>query len=147
MKFYLQRNQFRSDGVFGEILNEKFEFVAVTLEHSYTAANDPKMINGEYKCVRGMHALKSFFDDKGDQIKPSFETFEIENVPGHKDILFHVGNYEDDSEGCVLIGQQIGHKIDNGLMIMNSKKAFESFMKLLEGVDSFDLIVSDCKSN
>jgi hypothetical protein len=70
-----------------------------------------------------------------------FDTFEITDVPLHNNILFHPGNYNDDSEGCVLLGKAYGMKLNGGKMIVNSRNAFDHFMYLQEGVDSFVLIV------
>jgi hypothetical protein len=68
-------------------------------------------------------------------------TFEVEDVPDFMGqpvdgILIHIGNYNQDSIGCILLGEA---QTDN--MITNSKEAFTQFMSTLEGIDSFQLIV------
>lgn len=139
----LQRTDVRDDGVFGMLLDQRGNFICCTLEHAYKD-NIPKVIEGTYECVRGMHRLKSFFDKDGKQIRPDFETFMVSKVPNRVNILFHVGNYEEDSDGCVLLGSAIGWKLDKkGKMLMASGKAFENFMALLSGLDTFTLIVKD----
>lgn len=119
------------------------EKVAETLEHAYPDEADnmcnyqPKLQAGEYKCVRGTHQLS------GNSSK--FETFEITGVSGHSGILFHVGNFNKDSDGCVLIGDKTikaCSAANSTLMVTNSKVAFAKLMKLLENVDSFTLIVA-----
>jgi hypothetical protein len=70
-----------------------------------------------------------------------FETFEVMNVPGHWGILFHVGNYNEDSEGCILVGEGLGRRYKNGVMLTNSKKAFAKLMALLKDVEQFTLLV------
>lgn len=121
-------------GVFGNLWNEHMELIAVTLEHAYPVdsvvkAWAAKIPDGKYTCVRGAHVIGA--------ITEYFETFEITGVPGHSGLLFHWGNWNKDSEGCVLLG---GRKIDS--MIVDSRKVFASFMKMLEGVDTFELTVS-----
>src|SRR6266404_2420272 len=101
MKLTLERTDYLEHGIYGRLLNDKNDVICSTLEHAYDTNLSlmpyaPKMHSGEYKCVRGQHRLASMND--------SFTTFEITNVPDHTDILFHKGNYNKDSEGCVLLG-------------------------------------------
>lgn len=138
MDLKLVRNEFRSDGIFGTLYDQNGHFFCVTLEHAYTTSVDsesfaPKIPAGTYTCVRGMHRLEHMDHD--------FETFEITNVPGHNDILFHVGNYNRDSSGCVLLGGIINDlSLDHS--ITSSKDTFDKFMQLQNGVNSFNLVVA-----
>lgn len=120
----LRRKEWKSDGIFSELCAGD-EVLFQTLEHSYDCK--PKIPNGTYTCVRGMHALSS---------GPPFVTFEITGVDGHKGLLFHCGNANRDSEGCVLVGME-----RSGDMILKSREAFANFMHMLEGVKSFQLTV------
>lgn len=125
MNLTLTRKSFELYGVFGELSDEDGNVVAVTLEHSFS--NSPKLPVGTYECVRGEHKLHN--------LNP-FTTFEITEVPGHTGILFHKGNWNNDSEGCVLLGSRIGIGC-----ILESSAAFNKFMELQQGVDSFLLVV------
>ena len=130
MNLMLSRNQTGKDGVFGELTAETGMHVAVTLEHAFQddrGGYGPKLLPGTYTCVRGTHQLK-----RG----PAFETFEITGVPSHSGILFHCGNCNDDSEGCVLLGKEIWHE-----MITKSRETFATFMALQAGADEFLLVV------
>lgn len=49
---------------------------------------------------------------------------EIGNVPGRSAILFHVGNTESDSEGCILVGDTRGVN-----SIGNSRKGYQEFYR------------------
>lgn len=126
MNLALTRKQFLDTGIFGELRDEKGGLVAVTLEHSYSCV--PKIPPGTFTCKRGMHRLESMNQD--------FETFEIMDVPGHSNILFHFGNVNGDSAGCVLLGEEVWHE-----MITKSRITFAAFMALQAGVDSFELLV------
>lgn len=128
MNLTLTRKEYSGDGIFGELNGESGELIAATLEHSYECR--PKLGAGTYLCRRGLHRLHP--DAK------EFETFEVTEVPGHKGILFHRGNTEGDSAGCVLLGLR-----RDGSMIVGSKLAFEAFMKLQAGVEEFRLLVVD----
>ena len=127
MNLKLVRKDCQSDGIFGELLNEAGEKLFVTLEHSFECK--PKIPDGLYTCRLGKHRLHGMTED--------FETFEIVRVPGHTGLLFHWGNFNHDSDGCVLIGaDRIGD------MITRSRESFSEFMQMLSGVDEFQLKVS-----
>ena len=137
MTFTLRRLESRKDGIFGELLDEEGDEIAVTLEHAYENGDGSyfaKIPAGQYSCKRGLHQLLHM-------VSP-FETFQVCDVPGHNDILFHVGNRNDDSEGCVLLGTETT-QIGDAQIITGSKLAFQRFMKLLAAVNRFDLVVQD----
>jgi hypothetical protein len=133
MNLTLTRLQFREDGIFSRLDQEGGAPFCVTLEHSFGLK--PKIPAGSYACVRGTHSLPDAVHFHG-----LFETFEITEVPGHTGLLFHPGNFQSDSEGCVLLGEEIvaGR---TGQMITNSDATFERFMALQEGVQTFQLTV------
>lgn len=116
--------------------SEDGNLILQTLEHSYEFRPDstsvstsyfPKIPSGTYLCVRGEHQLEG--------MAQPFETFEVTNVPGHTNILIHPGNFNKDSEGCILIGLSR----DGDKDILQSRAAFEAFMDFQKGVDSFTL--------
>lgn len=134
MNLRLKRTDFRKDGVFGQLFREDTgQQIAVTLEHAYRNDDDSyisKLPNGVYECVRGSHRLHN--------MRQPFITFEVEDVRGHDNILFHVGNFNDDSEGCVLVGHGYG---GDPRMIYESRRTFSTFMNLQYGIDKFTLLV------
>lgn len=83
---------------------------------------------GEYRCKR-FHGVK--YKD----------TFEIV-VKGHTALLFHAGNIEEDSLGCVLLGSARG-KLGKDRAVLNSGATFKKFMEKLKDVDEFTLTVID----
>ena len=132
LSFLLKRDDFSPKGVFGMLSNLEETFECYTLEHAYGDPNSsdwlPVIPPGVYKCERGLHKLDGM-------IKP-FTTYEITDVKGHSGLLFHAGNTENDSHGCVLLGLE--RKDD---MILHSRAAFTAFMNVLEGVEHFELRV------
>jgi len=66
------------------------------------------------------------------------ETYEIACVPNRTRILFHVGNTEDDTEGCILLGDKAGFLStrDGGkkLAVLKSRSAFAMFMENMDGL-------------
>lgn len=137
MDMVLRRLSPRQDGILGELQSDDItSFKCATLEHAYTDEQGswlPKVTEGFYKCVRGLHSLKGS--------PHPFETFEIVGVSGHKGILFHVGNFNNDSDGCVLLGERIAIPEHGTLMIGDSKKTFERFMLVQQGRETFNLTV------
>ena len=86
-------------------------------------------------------------------ISPHFgETFEVCGVKGRTHILFHSGNTEEDTEGCILVGNRFGvlsvvdedtKKTTSKIAVLNSRAAFSQFMDYFEGVDEWLLGVSE----
>lgn len=126
MTLNLKRTEFSDDGVFGELSDESGKILFYTLEHSY--GGQAKLDTGAHKCLLGAHRLHGMTSD--------FQTYEITGVLGHAGILFHWGNFNKDSDGCVLLGQS-----RVGKMVTSSKDAFAAFMALTDEAQSFELIV------
>lgn len=133
MDLKLSRVEFRPDGIFGLLYNSMGVKIASTLEHSCLSGVTwfAKVPPGSYSCVRGTHRLHDGVP---------FETFEVAGVKGHTGILFHPGNWNRDSDGCILLGRDFG-RIGDIKMIVDSREAFAAFMKLQAGVDRFSLSV------
>lgn len=76
-------------------------------------------------------------------VSPKFgETFWLQEVPGRSEILFHKGNIDDDSHGCIIVGEQYNYvKGEDG--VTASAEGFAEFMRLQEGVDEFWLTIRD----
>lgn len=136
MDMQLTTDMWRSDGIFGTLKSKDASFSCLTLEHSYE--NDdktfgPKLPAGVYKCVRGTHTLHNGI---------SLECFELQNVPGHTGMLIHPGNYNDNSDGCILVGRALGWKLGGQIrMITYSDQTFKELMQLQDGQNEFQLTV------
>jgi hypothetical protein len=74
---------------------------------------------------------------------PKFgETFWLQDVPGRSEILFHKGNIDDDSRGCILVGEQFNPvRGEDG--ITASREGFAEFMRLLDGKNEFTIEIKD----
>lgn len=125
------------DGAFGMLTLDGIP-VAVTCERTYPVAESapegPQFVKippGEYTCRRTMFH------------KGGYETFEITGVVGHSRLLFHCGNRETDSEGCVLLGLRYG-LFSGAPAVIESVRAFTSWMLSLRGVERFSLTVKQC---
>ncbi len=137
MDLILTRHTFKEEGIFGDLSDNLFFSVfAVTLEHAYedfgTSMTSylPKIPAGVYTCER----YKS--------PKHGYDVFRLLDVPGSDYDEIHIGNYNSDSDGCILIGSRIISP-DDPVAITGSKIAFTKFMLLQVGIDRFTLTVRD----
>lgn len=138
-KRILSRHDFRADGIFGYLEDENGNFLFFTLEHAYPDTNQaflPKIAEGIYQCAKGKHTLEHHPEP--------FDAFEIQGVPDFQgrsvtECLLHMGNYNADSEGCILLGKGLGHRVSGELMITNSIQAFNAFMDDMKYDDEFQL--------
>lgn len=130
MDLTLKRTDFREDGIFGFIE----EFNIFTLEHAYleNGVYKPKVPVGTYTCQMGMHSLGS-----GRRLI----TYELLNVPGHSGILIHPGNKNSDSEGCILVGEDISK--GEVWTIERSVEAFLSLKKKQGGLPDFKITIEE----
>jgi Family of unknown function (DUF5675) len=132
MDMWLSRVDYNENGIFGVLETKGDVFIAHTLEHAYQDLIllrwTAKIPVGVYKCVRGKHLLKG--------ARMPLETFEVTGIPHHSGIIFHQGNAESDSAGCILLGEdRIGD------LLIHSQAALGEFLEYQEGCDSFTLTV------
>lgn len=126
MRGKILRIERSADGVFG-VLTLNNQAVCLTLERPWldNRQNVSCIPPDIYQCKR--------------VDSPKFkETFEVLNVPGRSDILFHIGNTIDDSLGCILPGSKFG-ELKGKRGVLESGAAFFEFMTALAGVDFFPL--------
>jgi|ERR1019366_6202726 hypothetical protein len=135
MDVILRRNSYRQDGIFGTLFDTEGNQLAVTLEHAYDNPLGPwipKVRQGAYNCVRH------------EPSRLPYETFMLENVPDFlgnpvTGILIHKGNFDKDSEGCILLGTSVVQLGFGQEMVGGSLIAFNKFMDLQANVGNFQL--------
>lgn len=121
----------QGDGTFGKMRFQK-EVFADTLEprDRENHRNISSIPCGQYICKR--------------IISPRFgETFGVTDVTDRDNILFHWGNFDDNTEGCIILGNGI-KMLGDRLAVINSKDTFKVFMKKLDPYDSFILTITEC---
>lgn len=125
MKLILKRVAQSDDGTFGVLIHNYNPF-AVTLEDAWhdNKQNISCIPAGKYKCTRKTSPHHG-------------NVFEVTNVEGRTNILFHKGNSTIDTEGCILVGEQF-EEINGMEKILASGKGFNEFMGKLEGYMIFD---------
>jgi hypothetical protein len=142
MELTLKRVSMTDDGVIGVLLSGTYP-VCLTLEEEWrdNAKGISCIPEGSYLCKR--------------TITPKHgETFEVMNVPGGRTaILFHSGNTESDTQGCILTGmeysfidavdEESGIK-EKQIAVLRSREAFKLFMEACERKETFALHVKWC---
>lgn len=128
--FTLIRIAYIPDGTFGVLFDEDIPF-CLTLEREWkdNQRGESCIPVGGYICDRVQ--------------SPKFgDTFKVQNVYQRSDILFHKGNIEDDSHGCIILGEQY-HKYKGKISIKASREGYAEFKERTKDVNSFSLGIKD----
>jgi hypothetical protein len=141
MEMTLKRISYTDDGVLGVLLCGNAP-VALTLEEEWKSnqSNISCIPPGSYLCRKVTTPKHGV-------------TFEVQDVPGRGSILFHSGNTEEDTMGCILTGCEYGTLMvkdeDTGAMVskhavLRSKEAFNKFMAATGGKETIALHIRTC---
>lgn len=109
---------------------------AVTLERPWRTnrRGESCIPPGAYEASRCRASPDYDFQDS-----PRFgNTFQVRNVPGRAQILFHRGNIDDDTHGCILVGESFNPVLGKP-GITASREGFAEFLQILAQVDHFRL--------
>ena len=120
-------------GTFGVLLSGSIPF-AVTLERPWinNKENESCIPIGSYDCKK----YRSFKHGR------TYEILNVMNRGNGEKIIFHKGNIDDNSRGCILVGEEFG--ILNGEpAILNSGKGFKEFINMTGNKNWFKLIIMD----
>lgn len=125
-------------GSFGMFMYKGVPF-GVTLERTFDDGNGGQRVvlpDGMTICKRTQY------------IKGGYATYEL-IVAGHDRVLFHIGNKENDSLACVLVGESFfDFNAALGIQdpgIADSKGGFREFMELADSIAEFPLFVTTVK--
>ena len=130
-KVYILWTSIRKEGAFGVMFDGDGKEFAVCLTRTFDPDNRILTPKGSYPCkqqwfIRGKH-----------------QTFEIA-VPGHSEVLFHRGNVEEHSLGCILIGEQLT-KLEGKDAITYSAQGFAEFWEKYKDFKEITLEVDEFK--
>jgi hypothetical protein len=130
MTITLKRISANQDATFGVLIKENTPF-AVTLERPWLD-NTPNLSCipvGIYQCKR--------------LVSPHFgRTYEVTGVYSREHILFHAGNTEKDTQGCIIVAEEFG-QINGKGAVLDSKKGFNEFLSIVQGVSEFELTITE----
>lgn len=130
MELDLIRLENSEQGTFG-VLRMDGKVFCVTLEppDRDNARNVSRIPAGRYVCNR----VRS----------PRFgETYEVADVPGRTHILFHPGNVDEDTRGCVLLGNHFG-LLRGDRAVLNSGRTFARFLEAAAEAPRLNLTIEE----
>jgi hypothetical protein len=87
-------------------------------------------------CVpKGMYVVSPYSSKKFPNV------YELQDVPGRDYILIHVGNYNKDSNGCILVGDSHADINNDGLKdVTNSRVTLNKLRDFIKD-EEFDIII------
>lgn len=125
----LQRTAFAT---FGQLVDEEQTVICLTLELPWRDnEHDASCIPAGTYTAHRRHSPKHGYD-----------LFELSGVPDRSNIELHIGNTTADTEGCILLGSNLG-TVNGQPGITGSAAAFRRFMERMQGVDAFALTITD----
>lgn len=90
---------------------------------------DSRIPAGEYLCIAYSGVVHK-------------NVYLLRNVAGRNSILIHPGNYEKDTEGCILVGLG-SNMINNQPAVTYSPQAMQKLINIL-GREDFKLVIKEC---
>lgn len=139
-RFTLNRLEHDGRATRGELLGPDGARLCHTLEDRYRA----EKVKGSTRIPAGVHALEmkapgtSRFDAKAARIlhargQDYDGMVRLRDVPDFSEILIHWGNYDQDTEGCLLVGLTKMKEADGTLAIGGSVDAFGLVYPVIAG--------------
>lgn len=122
-------------GTFGVLVFENIPF-AVSLEREWLD-NRPSVGDAPGSCIPAGEYLCERVNS------PSFgDTFEVTDVEGRSHILFHKGNIQKNSRGCILVGEEFDPVLGSQ-GIKSSRDGYNEYMDKFSGESEHRLIIVD----
>lgn len=124
------------------------KFYCYTLEDTFRetkVAGQTRIPKGTYKV--GFNKSLTGLTQKYRNKYPWFEYhLHLKNVPGYEGIYIHVGNYHQNTEGCILLADGIGAG-SSQLMVTHSQQAYKRFYlqikKILDREEQVRICIKD----
>lgn len=128
MKIVVERTESDSDTTLSKIYVDDV-YVCDGLEDEFRVkkvAGETRIPAGKYKiAVRTWGGFHAKYKEKFPKFHKGM--LEVCKVPGFDSILIHVGNTDDDTEGCLLVGK----RIKNLMTIASSVKTYSAFYQMV----------------
>lgn len=152
MTFILQRYSDNRDSTLG-IMLKVFDLGKgkATVFQGYTLEDESRVdkVKGETRIPAGVYEIDIQQTDTPLTLKyrakyPWFKKhLEIKNVPGFVGVYIHIGNFDADTAGCVLLGDNADNNVIGPGSISNSTAAFRRFYENVYQHLPVTLIVKD----
>jgi len=120
-------------GLLHVVTNEKMQFLSFTLEDEYRT----QKLRGETRIPAGTYQIN--LRNEGGLTRKYAGRFPnihkgmlwLRDVPNFKFIYIHVGNRDEDTEGCILVGDTADSNVDGDGMIGSSRAAYKRIYPML----------------
>lgn len=142
MKIYVLRYSSGRESTLGLLfIDGKFE--------CYTLEDEARTIKvyGETRIPSGKYKVElrkeGGFHGRYSKRFPDFHQgmLHIRNVPGYEYILIHIGNTDDDTAGCLLVGNEVNNNTVSEGIILSSTIAYTNmYKKVIEAFNSGDTV-------
>jgi hypothetical protein len=128
-------------------MGEKITFQGYTLEDEYREikrAFETRIPSGTYKIdiQQADTPLTIKYRDKYPWFKKHLE---IKNVPGFVGVYLHIGNFDADSAGCILLGDNSDNNTIGPGSVSNSTACFKRFYEFVYPHLPVTLVIKDEK--
>lgn len=128
------------EGAFSVLLIDGVPAGPVCLERTYSVAESTPRGPQFVKIPPGIYDCRRTVFYRG-----GYDTYEVTGVVGHSRLLFHRGNAELDSDGCILVGRRFGFLGGTRAAVLESVEGFHDFMRLTWGRPAFALRVRNAQ--
>lgn len=146
MELFLKRKAQSKTDTYGDLyINDGIFCFTLEDEHrDEKVAGETRIPAGRYRIVKRDYGR--FYDAYKERWGHEC-VFEITGVPNFTHILFHTGNHDGHTAGCILLGMTLEGTVDTRFTIGKSWDAYQAFyntmMKLFEQSDDIWINVQD----
>lgn len=136
MKLKLERFLSDENATVGKLYADG-EFVCYTLEDEKREVK----VKGETRIPAGTYDVKKreVLSGLTKKYREKYDFFDyhyqLQNVPNFNYVYIHMGNYETNTDGCILVGSDYGEHKDT-YAVWNSGATFEKVYKMMENAGS-----------
>ena len=148
MKLKLVRFSSQQDDTLG-LLYINDEFACFTLEDEFRNIKkygETRIPEGEYHIkIRKTGGFHNRYKNKFSGMHKGM--LQLQDVPGFNYVLIHIGNKDDDTAGCILVGNTAQQNIDESGFIGSStsayKRIYPEIAKAVEDGDEVKILIRD----
>ena len=136
-------------GLLHRVSGSAYSFRCFTLEDQF---NEPK-VKGETRVPPGRYEIKLRTEDSPltKKYRERFPWFKghlwLQDVPDFTFVYIHVGNDDDDTDGCILVGDGAQSNVEDEGKVLSSvvayRRLYEEIHDALEGVERVFITIED----
>lgn len=144
MNLKLYRYSSQSKTTLG-VLHIDNEFECYTLEDRHRQ----EKIKGETRIPKGNYRIKlrnfgGHYERYSEKYTYHKGMLWLQDVENFEHILIHIGNYAEDTDGCILVGESVNNNVTDTGMLSNSTNAYlKMYFKVLEAFENDEDVFID----